>query len=362
MRRPLLHDPVRAALLIVALVAGALGCPSGTPQQGASSPWDGGLREVLQHADNAFREGDYREAQAAYEEVLRIAPGEPRATANLAACYFRARKEKQAEVLLDGHLERYPDDVSARLLLARVMIRQGELERAAAALRAAVAVEPDSLMGRYNLGFVAYRLRLYDEALKQLQKTIELQPGHPEAHYTHGLVLLAQGKVDDAITALERAVAIDPRHVGARFNLASANARAGRMQEAQQHQAIFTELSGLSDRAATEEQQIKSSSLKAVQSLLDGRYPEALTEYQALVAQHPDYAPLHNAIGMILIRLGRRDEAMEALQRAASLDPRISEPHYLMAALYAEMGDTQSAERERRMFDTLESIPEKPSY
>ncbi|HET6278453.1 MAG TPA: tetratricopeptide repeat protein, partial [Candidatus Polarisedimenticolia bacterium] len=330
--------------------------------QGAPGSSGEGLRAVLQHADSAFREGDYQEAQTAYEEVLRIAPGDRRAAANLAACYFRARKEKQAEALLDDHLERYPDDVAARLLLARVMIRQGELERAAAALRAAVAVEPDSLMGRYNLGFVAYRLRLYDEALEQLQKTIELQPDHPEAFYTQGLVLLAQGKVDEAIVALERAVAIDPRHTGARFNLASANARAGRMQEAQRHQAIFSELSGLSDRAATEETQIKSSSLKAVQSLLDRKYPEALTEYRALVAEYPDYAPLHNAIGMILMRLGRRDEAMEALQRAASLDPRLGEPHYLMAALYAEMGDAQSAERERQIFDTLESIPEKPSY
>ena len=151
-------------------------------------------------------------------------------------------------------------------------------------------------------------------------------------------------------------------HIGARFNLASANARTGRMKEAQKHQAIFTDLSGLSNRAATEEQQIKSSSLKAVQYLLDRKYPEALAEYQALAAEHPDYAPLHNAVGIIQMRLGRGNDAMEALQRAATLDPRLSEPHYLLATLYREMGDEQAAVRERQMFDTLESIPEKPSY
>lgn len=362
MRRLAPYDSSRAVLLVLVLMVGTLGCPSGTPQKVAPGPSDEGLKAVLGHADNAFREGDYREALKAYEEVLRTSPGDRLATANLATCYFRIRKEKKAEALLDEHLEQHPDDVASRLLLARVMIRQGNLERAAEALRAAVAAEPDSLMGRYNLGFVAYRLRLYDESLEQLQRTIELQPNHPEAYYTLGLVLLAQKQVEEAIDALDKAVEIDPKHVRAHFNLATANARAGRMEEAQKHQAIFTELSGLSDRKAVEEQQIKSSSLKAVQYLLDRKYPEALSEYQALVEEHPGYAPLHNAIGMIQMRLGQRAGAMEALQRAASLDPRLSEPHYLMSTLYSEMGDEQAAARERRLYDTLESIPEKPSY
>lgn len=362
MRRLVLQNPVRVVLPVLVLLAGTLGCPSGTPQKVAPSPSDDELKAVLVHADNAFREGDYREAQAGYEEVLRLTPADRRATVNLATCYFRGRKESKAEALLGQHLETHPDDVAARLLLARIMIRRGDLQRAAEELRAVVKAAPDSLMGRYNLGFVAYRLRRYDEALEQLRKTIELEPEHPEAYYTLGLVLIAQKKIDEGIQALEKAVAIDPRHLGARFNLASANARLGRMEEAKKHQAIFTELSGLSDRAASEEQQIKSSSLKAVQYLLDRKYPEALSEYRTLVAEHPGYAPLHNAIGIILLRLDRREEAMDELKQAVSLDPRLSEPHYLLSTLYGEMGDGEAAERERKIFDTLESIPEKPSY
>jgi tetratricopeptide (TPR) repeat protein len=350
------------AVPLALLLTTTPGCPSGTPQKVPAAPGDGGLQAVLLHADDAYRGGDYREAQSAYEEALRLAPGDRHATASLANCYFRNRKEKKAEALLAEHLERHPDDVSSRLLLARVMIRQGNLERAAEALRTAVAEEPDNLIGQYNLGFVAYRLRLYDEAHEHLERTIALQPGHPEAHYTLGLVLLAQQRVEEAIAALDKAVAVSPRHAGARFNLASANARAGRMEEAKRHQEVFTELSGLSERASTEEKQVKSSSLKAVQFLMDRNYPEALAEYERLAAEHPGYAPLHNAIGVIRMRLGRRDAAVEALRRAASLDPLLSEPHFLLATLYAEMGDEAAAARERQAFDTLESIPEKPSY
>ena len=304
------------------------------------------------------RGGDYQEAQRAYEEVLRFDPGDRHATARLGSCYLKNRHEKKAEALLIPHLESDPGDVPSRLILARVLIRQGELESAAGALREVVRADPDNLMGRYNLGFVAYRLRRYDEALEHLEETIRLKPEHPEAHYTLGLVLVAAGRMDEGIDSLERAVDIDPRHVGARFNLVNACARAGRMRDAEKHQEIYAEISGRDKVAAELEAQIKSSSLKAVQHLLARQFPEALAEYQSLAATYPDYAPLFNDIGRLQLRLGRQGEAFRSLQKAVSLDPRLSEPHYLLANLYADRGDSAAAERERDMFVTLESIPD----
>jgi tetratricopeptide (TPR) repeat protein len=90
-------------------------------------------------------------------------------------------------------------------------------------------------------------------------------------------------------------------------------------------------------------------------------FPEALKEYQALLARYPDHAPLYNDIGRVELRLGRRQDALKSLQRAAELDPRLSEPHYLLANLYRETGDSAAAERELRTFTTLETIPEGKS-
>ena len=154
---------------------------------------------------------------------------------------------------------------------------------------------------------------------------------------------------------------VDPKHVGARFNLANAYMRAGRLQDAAKQQAVYAELSGRSKAQQEKESQIKASSVKAMQHVMAKQYPEALAEYQALAARFPDHAPIYSEIGQLLMRLGRPDEAFEALTRAIGLDPKLSDPHYLLAGLYRERGDPQAAERELTTFAALESIPEGKS-
>jgi len=149
--------------------------------------------------------------------------------------------------------------------------------------------------------------------------------------------------------------------VGARFNLANAYARSGRMQDAAKQQAAYAELSGRSESQKEKETQIKASSVKAIQAMLEKKYPEALAEYQALAARFPDHAPIYSEIGQLLVLLGRRDEAFEALTKATALDPKLSDPHYLLAGLYRERGDAQAAERELTTFAALETIPEGKS-
>jgi tetratricopeptide (TPR) repeat protein len=350
----------RAALCGLALTA-LCGCAAGSPDgAGVQAPRES-LGTILAHADGAFREGDYEEAQRAYEQALSAGPGDPRVAASLGTCYLKTRQVRKAETMLKEHLARRPDDAGPLLVLARVYIRQGELEPAARALRAALKTQPDSLLAHYNLGFIAYRRRDYDEAIAHLQRTIELKPDHPEAHYTLGLTHLALGRPAEAIADLERAVAIDPRHVGAHFNLAGAYARSGRLREAAKEQAIYAELSGRSKAQEERNSRIAASSVKALQRVLDKNYPEALVEYRRLAEQFPDHAPFYSEIGRLNLRLGQRPEAMQALRRAIEIDPKLSEPHYLLAGLYRDSGDTRAADRELEIFATLETIPEGKS-
>jgi tetratricopeptide (TPR) repeat protein len=194
-----------------------------------------------------------------------------------------------------------------------------------------------------------------------LKKTLALRPDHPEAHYTLGLTYLALGRYDDAVEELQKAIAIDPMHVGAHFNLAKAAAGAGKMDLAEREQRAYADLSGRSKADAERAQQVKSNSLKAVEFLMAQKYPEALAEYQKLVAQYPDYAPLYNDIGRVQLKIGQRQEALVSLKKATDLDPKLSEPHYLLSNIYHELGDEQASARERSVFAALETIPEGKS-
>jgi len=346
-----------AALLTVALA----GCPGGSTQAPGGGEAEATLATALAHADSAFRDADYDEAQSAYEHALRVHPDHPRAVAALGTCYLKNRQVKRAGDLLADHLRRHPDNTAARLVLARALLRQAEYRAAAEELGKVLESDPDNLMAHYNLGFIAYRRRDFDSALEHLERSIALRPDHVEAHYTLGLTYLALERHDDAVSELRAAVSIDPKHVGAHFNLANAAARAGRMPLSEEHQRIYADLSGRTKSEAERSAHVKAKSLKAVEFLMAEKYEQALVEYRRLLDENPDYAPLYNDIGRVQLKLGQRQEALQSLRRAAEIDPRLSEPHYLLAHIYRDLGDQEGADRELATFAALETIPEGKS-
>ncbi|HZM70284.1 MAG TPA: tetratricopeptide repeat protein [Candidatus Cryosericum sp.] len=350
--------PVLASALLPVVL---LGCPGGSTQAPGGGEAEASLATALAHGDSAFRDEDYDEAQVAYEHALQIEPDHARAVAALGTCYLKNRQVKKASDLLTDHLRRHPENTAARLVLARALLRQAEYGLAAEALRAALRSDPDNLMAHYNLGFIAYRERDFDTALSHLKRAIVLRPDHVEAHYTLGLVYLARERYGDSVAELEEAVRLDPKHVGAHFNLANAAARAGRMPLAEEHQRIYADLSGRTKADAERSAQVKAQSVKAVEFLMAEKYDQALVEYRKLLAENPDYAPLHNDIGRVQLKLGQKQEALESLRRAIAIDPRLSEPHYLLSNLYRDLGDQAGADRELATFAALETIPEGKS-
>jgi len=347
---------VLAALLL--MVVACAGGTSGNREKASSAEE---LEGALAHGDAAFKDGDYAEALKAYEAVRRIQPDHPRAVVAGATCLLKTHHVKTAKDLLADYLSRHADDVAARLTLARTLLRGAEFDAAAVELRRVRQADPQNLLALYNLGFIAYRNGDYAEAEKDLKEALRVRPEHPEAHYTLGLTYLALGRNDEAVAELKEAVRLDPSHVGAHFNLAKAAALAGQNDLAASERQAFATLSGKTKAETERSEQVKSQSLNAVQFLMAENFPEALREYQALLARYPDHAPLYNDIGRVELRLGKRQEAMQSLKRAAELDPRLSEPHYLLASLYREAGDAAAAERELRAFATLETIPEGKS-
>ena len=353
--------PLRAALLPVVLLLAPLGCAGGSTGRSEKAEAAEEMEAALQHGDAAFRDGDYKEALRAYEAVRRIEPDQPRAVVAGATCLLKTHQVKAAKDLLTDYLTRHRGDVAARLTLARTLLRGAEFDAAAVELRRVREAEPQNLLALYNLGFIAYRNGDYPSAEKDLREALRVRPEHPEAHYTLGLTYLALGRNDQAVAELKEAVRLDPAHVGAHFNLARAAALAGQNDLAASERQAYASLSGKSKAETERSEQVKSQSLKAVQALMSEDFASALREYQALLARYPDHAPLYNDIGRVELRLGKRHDALQSLRKAAELDPRLSEPHYLLATLYREAGDTAAAERELRTFATLETIPEGKS-
>jgi tetratricopeptide (TPR) repeat protein len=88
-------------------------------------------------------------------------------------------------------------------------------------VRATLAIDPDSVAGHNLLGVWYQRSGRPSEALPELQRAVALDPGLAEAHYNLGLTLDSLGRPDEAIAAYKRALEIYPQNVKALHNLAN---------------------------------------------------------------------------------------------------------------------------------------------
>jgi tetratricopeptide (TPR) repeat protein len=77
-----------------------------------------------------------------------------------------------------------------------------------------------------------------------------------------------------------------------------------------------------------------------------GRLAEAIADYQEVLRQRPDFAPLHVFTGVLYYRLGRFDDATREFQTAVTLEPFDAEAHRNLGIMYYNQKKTDEAIRQ----------------
>jgi tetratricopeptide (TPR) repeat protein len=145
-----------------------------------------------------------------------------------------------------------------------------------------------------------------------------------------GSARVLEGRLDDGIRLLEEAAAIAPQATAVWLNLGSAYEKAGKLAEAAK---AYTKALVVTPNSA-----IASHRLAAAYLAL-GDVEAATAQAEAFFAQFPgnDFANL--SIGLVRMRQGRSDEAIESFRKAIELDPQNSfARQHLEQALAAKAG------------------------
>ncbi|MBZ5600117.1 MAG: sulfatase-like hydrolase/transferase [Acidobacteriia bacterium] len=193
---------------------------------------------------------------------------------------------------------------------ANLWIEDGRYQEAIAKLEEVVAKDPTIVDAYDALGGAWIRLGKYQNALPALRKSAELQPDYAWAHYQLGLALEKTNDLHAAAPELEAAMAGSPLSAEVRFLLASVYARTNRVEEAK----------------------------KLLQKALELK---------------PKYFEADLLLGFIFVMQKDPASALGCLQQAIDLNPNSSKAHQYMAEAYAELGDQQTASRERALATQL---------
>ncbi len=77
-----------------------------------------------------------------------------------------------------------------------------------------------------------------------------------------------------------------------------------------------------------------------------GRLEEAVMDYEQVLRDRPDFAPLRVYTGILYYRLGRYNEAIQEFQTAVTLDPADGEAHRDLGIMYYNQGRNMAALQE----------------
>jgi tetratricopeptide (TPR) repeat protein len=234
-------------------------------------------------------------------------------------------------------------------------VQQANLDDAIVQFKAGLALDPDSAHLHYDLG-LAYKLK--DDltaAVPQFEQAAKLDPTLPDPAFTLGVIYMQQGRTDEAIArlrqatilapqngdawsllgsllkdsgdgpaaadALRHAIALEPEQPSLHIQLAALDAQAGRSADAAAERKIAADLS----RAAMNQQRA-SFALKSGRSLLEqNKLPEALLQLTNAAQADPKLAEPHRLLAEIYTRQGKpADAALERKQAAALTQPSSS--------------------------------------
>lgn len=156
--------------------------------------------------------------------------------------------------------------------------------------------------------------RKVHEACSLYEAVLRTDPGHVDALHCLGLIRAQQGKLDEAIDLLLKVIGLTPDAAEAHSNLGNMFAATRRFKHAECHY----------EKALA----LKPSMAEARNNygnLLAGlnRHEEALAMFRGAIAEKRGKYPEALAnLGLLLVELGRTDEARQALEQAIECAPR----------------------------------------
>ena len=169
------------------------------------------LRAAAQTADEAYKNGRFADARAAYEKVLAARPDlAPMCYQQIGFSYVQEKQYDKALEYLDKVLAAEPGSNQIRAIAAQAALEGKMVDRARqylATLDETKITNPDLF---YNMGVNFLNAGETADAIAYFGKTIALDPKHVDAYYRRGLAYLGQGKNEEARVDFQKVLELQP--------------------------------------------------------------------------------------------------------------------------------------------------------
>ncbi len=323
---------------------------------------------LLQNAMAHHRAGQLPQAEALYQQTLRVSPDHPDALHLLGLIAHQVGKHEIAVELIDKAIEinpRNPDAYSNRGNALHALKRyQAALE----SCDKAIHLKPDYAEAYSNRGNSLIELKQYQAALESCDKAILLKPVLAEAYINRGNALRELKQYQAALESYDRAVFLKLDYVEAYINrghalmelkqyraalesydkaillkLDSAEAyinRGNALEELKEYQAALESY----DRAILLKPDSAEAYINRGNALMElKQYRAALESYDQVIVLKPDSGEAYNNRGNVLRELKEYQAALESFDQAILLKPDSGEAYNNRGNVLRELKEYQAA-------------------
>lgn len=292
------------------------------------------IRSKLDEAKTYLSRGMDQNAIIEYEAILELDQFHSEANYDLASIYIKQENFDLAKTYLINSTEKNKEFVQAFFDLARIYRQEENLYQAELELIKILDLHPQDYEANLLMGIVLSEADEVPESAIYLQKAIEINPSSAKAYYEMGRMFLRIGEKDQTKEFYEKCYKLDS-------SITEVNDFFVQLDQEETAQKLENLLNQARDAESSEEWELARGFYEDILSLQPshfyaryragdinerlGRFSEACFDYQQAYNQYEDnkheFRDLPVKLGLLLSKLGRREEAIPVLEEAIEVEP-----------------------------------------
>jgi hypothetical protein len=276
--------------------------------------------------------GSFQSAADLIGKAIEIFPGNPEFHLYLGNCLQQLQKLEAAVEAYDKAIGLRPEFSQAHSNRGFALQTLNRLDAAVASYRKALATTATDVLVHCNLGAALVELQQFDAALASCDKAIALKPDYAEAHTNRGAALYGLQRFEAAVASYDRAVAINPAYAKAHTNRGVALQELGKLQLA---------LASHDRAIAIDPNHADAYSNRGIALHAMRRLEDAVASYEKAIAIQPSFVAAYYNRGLAFHELRRPSAALASFDQATAIDPGSAQAHFNKSLTLLLEGDFQ---------------------
>jgi len=276
------------------------------------------LSELIRTALELHQQGNYKEAELIYKNILNYSPKNFDALQLLGALYAQNGKFIMAIDALEKALKIKSNNPTTYFNHGNSLAAIGRFEEANISYMRAIEISPSHSEYYYNNGVALQEINRNDQAIENYESAIKISPKYAEAHLNCGIALQREGRIEKSIIYYENAIKIRPNWVQAHTNCGNAWMALRQYEEA---------LSCYENAIDIQPNNVEAIARRGDAQNHLGRNDEALLSYALAIEIDPANAEVFSNCGVLMQRMGNTGEAITFFERAIEITSGYPQAH-----------------------------------